>query len=377
MGTGKRLTLCPALALFLLAACTTVRTAPPAPAVAPNASEMLSLMTYNVENLFDTEDDPDKNDDAFLPASVKSDPIFQNRCRTRNTDPHSIAECLNRDWSQARLERKMRRLADVVGQVGEGRGPDILILQEVESLKVLTQWRDQFLGAMNYGSLAYVKGPDERGINPAVFSRLPLLEPPVLHEIDFTSLAEKPRPSRGILESHFGLPNGETLIVFALHFPSQAATTPFRLVAVRRLLEVAAGLPANANVVVGGDFNVTGREELAEKIFSGILAEKFTVSHLVGCRKCVGTVYFPPDRTWSFFDALLFSPTLTQTGTAWKLNPESIRTINSSRFQIGRFGDPARFGNGNGTVGVSDHWPVYAEIHHSRPTQIAITGESR
>ena len=35
------------------------------------AASSLSIMTYNVENLFDTEDDPKTNDEQFLPDSEK------------------------------------------------------------------------------------------------------------------------------------------------------------------------------------------------------------------------------------------------------------------------------------------------------------------
>lgn len=342
---------------------------PPRPDAATSAAETaaksptVSILTYNVENLFDTEDDPVKNDETFLPASVKADPVFQNRCRTQNSNPFYARECLSKDWSPRILDRKLSRLSDVIAQVQNGRGPDILMVEEVESHKVLEQWRDRYMSAMGYTTLAYVKGPDERGINTAVFSRLPLLEPPRLHEIDFSSLEKNPRPSRGILEVHLRLPNGDPLVVLSLHFPSQGAPTAFRKLAVDKLLAIAAGFPKGTNILVGGDFNITAKEEWKEKYVENRLAKEFTVSHYVGCKGCVGTIYYSRDNTWSFFDILLFSKSLSSGGTSpWRLDPASIHIVNSSVYQINRYGKPARFGNGRGPVGVSDHWPMYAEL---------------
>ena len=41
------------------------------------------LMTYNLENLFDTKDDEGKNDEEFLPRSIKNTTYYQNLCFTR------------------------------------------------------------------------------------------------------------------------------------------------------------------------------------------------------------------------------------------------------------------------------------------------------
>lgn len=325
-----------------------------------NEPPKIKILTYNVENLFDTEDDPDKLDDAYIPAEEKDSLLFQNKCRVRNSSPRNTAECLNKNWSKAMLERKLDRLADVVGQVPGG--PDVLILEEVESRQVLEQWRTHQLAKFGYTHLAYVKGPDERGINPAILTRLPLVGEPRLHEIDFTSVEKNPRPSRGILEAALELPNGETLNVFAVHFPSQGAPTPFRRQAFRTLMDVTGQLPAGALTLVGGDFNVSSKEEFKERLFREV-NERFAVSHEVGCRECAGTIYYPRDATWSFFDVLLFSKSLEQPGRAWRLDPDSIRVVNSSIYQVRFDGTPARFGRGGGALGVSDHWPLYAELH--------------
>ena len=130
------------------------------------------------------------------------------------------------------------------------------LLEEVESRAVLEQWRNKYLKAMGYETLAFVKGPDERGINPAILTRLPMLNEPTLHTVDLSIVEDKARPTRGILEARLQMPNGEKLHVFALHFPSQASPTAFRRQAVQTLKDLTTTLPADANVLVGGDSKI-------------------------------------------------------------------------------------------------------------------------
>ena len=40
-------------------------------ALSASAQEPFRVMFYNVENLFDTEDDPQKDDDEFLPEGIR------------------------------------------------------------------------------------------------------------------------------------------------------------------------------------------------------------------------------------------------------------------------------------------------------------------
>jgi len=47
----------------------------------PVLTTEISLMTYNVENLFDTKDDMGKDDKAFLPASFKKNAYHKGHCR--------------------------------------------------------------------------------------------------------------------------------------------------------------------------------------------------------------------------------------------------------------------------------------------------------
>ena len=59
------------------------------------------VMSYNVENLFDTEDNPNKNDNDFLPTG-------------------------NRHWTRGRYYHKLQQIAKVISAAGEWSTPALV-----------------------------------------------------------------------------------------------------------------------------------------------------------------------------------------------------------------------------------------------------------
>ncbi len=350
----------------------------------PQNTARVSIMTFNVENLFDIDDDPEKLDEAFLPSGAKSGEVFQNKCRYQalryrdskhqgreNMDETGLAtfrtdECLGKDWSPAIVRRKYERITDVLKQVNNGRGPDVLLLQEVENRKVVERWNNEYLQGMGYRSLIHMESLDERGIDVAILSRLESVGEPKLHNLDYSLEAgideDDKRPTRGILEGRFKLPDGTPIAVFALHLPSQGASTLHRSAGLKTLKNVAAKVEPGTVVVAGGDLNITSTEEFKQRYYKDLVADQFVVSHRIGCLGCPGSTYFGRDNTWSFFDVLLFAKPLIDEQSPWQVDPASIHLVNSSRYQVDNWGKPAKFRTGKGSVGVSDHWPMYAEI---------------
>ena len=74
--------------------------------------EHYKIMFYNVENYFDTKDDPDKNDEDFLPEGKKH-------------------------WTYSKMEEKRNSIAKVITAVGEGIPVAIVGMCEVENNYVL------------------------------------------------------------------------------------------------------------------------------------------------------------------------------------------------------------------------------------------------
>ena len=61
--------------------------------------------------------------------------------------------------------------------MNDGRGADIIALQEVENVAILERLRTEYLADSGYLPAILIEGQDIRGIDVAFLSRLPLAEP--------------------------------------------------------------------------------------------------------------------------------------------------------------------------------------------------------
>ncbi len=325
----------------------------------------LTLMTYNVENLFDAVHDPGKNDIAYLPRSYKdAHPQLKAQCAAIKVRAWRN-QCLYKDWTDKAIAKKMKRLADVIMRVKNGNGPDILLLQEIENMRVLERLRTKFLTAGHYKHSILIEGPDHRGVDTAIITRLKTVGEPKLHILNFKplgALKNRPqKPTRGILEVTLELPNKELLTVFSVHFPSQGGPTELRRQAVEKLAQLKATLPANRKVVIGGDFNITAEEDAKYNLLNRYLSKDFYISHHIGLFNEKGTEVYRGH--WSFLDIILFSKNMNPEGetSGFVFRPESLRIIKDSIYQVSRFYTPNRF-NKNNPGGVSDHYPVAVDL---------------
>jgi endonuclease/exonuclease/phosphatase family metal-dependent hydrolase len=325
----------------------------------PKAEDRISVLSFNVENLFDLKDDPIKSDETYLPSSQKGSPRHLRRC-------HQIRikkwreDCLHLDWSEGLLREKLKRISQVI--LAAGGGPDLVLLQEVENLSILRRLESEFLSQAGYHAVL-IEGADERGIDVALLSRWPLAATPKLHAIPFgLDSSRSEAATRGLLEVQINSPFGP-IRVFVLHLPSAFHPARMRERALGELERLTSG-PTRELVLVGGDFNVSAREELRRGRILRAHSTRWRVSHLEGCSACLGTVFH---KGWSFFDQIWMLRRSESLG--WRLVPESIRVIRELDFQRSSQGPgPLRFRKGFlGLIeGISDHWPLYVEIEAPR-----------
>jgi len=319
-------------------------------------------MSFNVENLFDTEDDPDRDDETFLPLSKKQDPKVRAACE-KNDSAYRRSECLNNDWTQAGLEIKMSNISKVVFSADEN-GPDNLLLIEVENNNVLTQLNKNYLAKAGYQTQVLIEGPDKRGIDVAFLSRFPLVGTPVLHQIEWQPKNDKDKEwmfqSRNILEVVVKAPNGDPITFLVAHFPSQSNPRYWREQASQYLTKLILSKGPNAMVVAAGDLNITHEEEEEAGFFISTMSQAGAVSHLVGCKDCPGTHYYR--RSWSFLDAQIYSKALLTDGAgSYVLEPETISVVRYNDVHLKRGKYPNRWDIDEKT-GVSDHFPLYARL---------------
>jgi hypothetical protein len=325
-------------------------------------SSAVSIMTFNVENLFDNVDDPGKVDETYLALAAKQSEQHIAACETIEVATWRD-KCLYLDWSDAAIDYKLGVIADAILQVGDGRGPDIVALQEIENRAILERLRSGGLAPAGYGPAVLLEGQDTRGIDVAFLSRLPLVGEPVLHPIEFSAHADRRGDTRGILEATFRLPDGSLLTGFAVHFPAPFHPSAMRIVAYERLLDLRGALPEDRQVFAAGDFNTTSAEIASTDILDAVRPH-WTIAHELGCGDCVGTSYYARDDSWSFLDMLLFSPARGENAT-WQIRANSVRVANETPAQTTAAGTPRRYAD-DPRQGVSDHWPLVMTIEPSK-----------
>ncbi|NWG29803.1 MAG: endonuclease/exonuclease/phosphatase family protein, partial [Ignavibacteriaceae bacterium] len=99
--------------------------------------DTLIVAFWNLQNLFDTKDNPAKEDESFLPNGEMQ-------------------------WTEDRLDKKMFNLSRVIRMMNDGNGPDLLGVCEVENQAVLEEMVKKYLSDLDY-KVAYLESPDNRG----------------------------------------------------------------------------------------------------------------------------------------------------------------------------------------------------------------------
>ena len=315
--------------------------------------ETVTIMAFNVQNVFDNIDAPGKDDKAYLPIGDKQAGTHIAECNAIPVDSWRD-ECLYLDWSDEAIDHKLGVVAQTIQQVNGGLGPDIIALQEVENVDILERLRTEFLADSGYLPAILLEGTDVRGIDVAFLSRLPISGAPTLHALDLPEdYADRAGDTRGLLETTFEMPDGSLLTGFSVHFPAPFHPTEMRVFAYEHLNAVRSQVPPEHNVFAAGDFNTTSIENNREGMLERFIRPDWVVSN-DHCEGCEGTQYYSRDESWSFLDMVVFSSS-KNANTAWQVR--SVEIANQLPAQVTADGTPNRYRSAERT-GVSDHWPV-------------------
>lgn len=354
---------CPSLLIASLLAGGALSGCQPAdqPLAEAPAKQVVSIMTFNVENLFDTQDDPGKDDKTFLPLAAKQSEAHIAECNLIAVDRWR-EQCLDWDWNETVLDYKLRVVAEAILQVDNGRGPDILALQEVENMGILERLRTEYLEDAGYLPGILIDGDDARGIDVAFLSRLELAEPAILHPfVPSERFADRAGDVRGVLEATFVLPDGSWLTGYSLHLPAPFHPTDLRIESYDMVNRLRDSLPEDRLAFAAGDFNTTSNEDSEKRMFERFWKPNWRLVH-EECQGCPGTAYYERDDRWSFLDVIAWSlPKNRGAHTTWDIRAESVQIANQTPEQVTPNGTPARFRMPE-IGGVSDHWPLLVKI---------------
>ena len=217
----------------------------------------LSVMTYNLENLFDTKHDKGKKDWTYLPLKVKnSSAEVQAYCNGLSNEYYKKS-CLGLDWSNSVLRKKIKNMAKVILSYNKGKGADIVVFQEVENLNVLKMLVSKGLRNKGYSYITLFDGPDSRGIDVGMISKYPV-KSQKYHTINLAP--HSTRSTRGILEVNYKVGH-KSVTVFGNHWPSQANPDEARVIASNVLKDATANSKSDL-VIATGDFNTSSDDAL-------------------------------------------------------------------------------------------------------------------
>ena len=326
------------------------------PAFAAAAPAPFFVANWNVENLFDTVDDPDNDgDDEFLP----------NNPTTR--------------WTQVRYETKLDNLAQVINGMNQDEGPDILGLEEVENEEVVRDLVDR-LTVKSYG-IVHIDSPDPRGIDTAMLfnrSRFALLESHA-HKVPL-----KWGETRDILHALLEDRDGDKLHVLVNHWPSRGGgveeSEQKRVIAARtlaRIIERIYQREPTARIVILGDFN----DEPSDRSIRDVLDVEFfpapsgaydpaKIYNLASgkAKEGQGSFYHAYDGNvdWRMYDQVMVSGTLLQ-NTGERQSKVSL-WVDKPAFMVEEHGwdkgspVPTFEGQEDYLGGYSDHFPIGARF---------------
>jgi len=318
------------------------------------AYKIHTIAFYNLENLFDFEDDPQ---------------TFDND-RTPNGKDH---------WTEEIYGAKLKNMARVLSEIGSdlaGNSPAVIGVCEVENRKVLEDLVNQeSLYKKDYG-IIHFDSPDRRGIDVGFLYQKKVFTPTnylafKLIIYDDHDITKRVYTRDQLLVS--GMLDGEIIHFIVNHWPSrsggEARSRPKRIKAAKlnkRIIDSIFSIDPYAKIISMGDLN----DDPISSSIKDVLNTKTTHDQLK-----MKDLYNPMEEmfknglgslawrdSWNLFDQTIISSELMKRDySSYRFYKAGIYNKIYLTKSNGQYkGYPFRsFDNGGFTGGFSDHFPVY------------------
>lgn len=320
-------------------------------ATSQKKENLFTVMFYNVENLFDTFDDPNTKDEEFTPDSEKK-------------------------WDMEKYEKKLTDIARVILSLPNKELPAIIGFAEVENEKVLRDLINQRgLNRAGYEVLL-IEGDDPRGIDCGLIFR-PDLFRYLSHEmIPVSDLSGKEYPLRGILHILGNGPDGRPLHIYVNHWKSRFGGVKetehlrvYSAIAMRRELDRLLSSESSPRTIIMGDLNDEPTNKsifdvlhAANKRKNILLNDNYNLFYDLHNMDLDGSYNYQGE--WQMYDQIIVSyPLLNQkSGLTTTFDGGKILKEEWMRYfdERNKVKVPNRtYGGNNYFGGISDHFPVY------------------
>ncbi len=314
-------------------------------------SQKRIIAFYNLENLFDTINDPNIRDGEFTPDGF-------------------------RNWNSEKYNSKIDKMSAVISNLGEDvnmSAPDIIGVCEVENKGVLEDLiANPNLSKFNY-QIVHQDSPDKRGIDVALLYKSESfkvinkkLYPLLIQDIDSGNriYTRDQLLVKGVL-------NSDTIHIIVNHWPSRYGGTersiPHRKAAAllnRKIIDSLLNVNINSKIITMGDLNDNPTDISISKY---LLKENENLSPSYQLHDPMtkifksgkGSLYYKGE--WDLFDQIIISNPLDKSNKGLSLDTVVVYNKPFLFQQEGRFkGYLLRtFGGKTYLNGYSDHLPVY------------------
>lgn len=305
---------------------------------------------WNVENLYDTLNDPWKNDDDFTPEGINT-------------------------WTGERYLTKIDHLATVISQIATDITPDGLALLGLCEIENKTVVKDLLasprLKKRNY-QFVHIEGPDARGVDPAFVYNPRYFKVTKAVGYRVKLVVDSAHKTRDILVVS-GLFAGEPVTVLVNHWPSRRGgellSRANRNVAAKIARHIADSVSRenpSAKILIMGDLNDDPVNESVKKCI-GTYAnlekpkEGFYFNPMEKLYK-EGTGTLAWQDSWNLFDQIILNKNwISGKYDSWEYYAVRIFNKDYLKSDFGNFkGYPFRtYSSGVYTGGYSDHFASY------------------
>lgn len=323
----------------------------------------MRVVSYNVENLYDTVDDPLTDDSEFLPGSEI-------------------------DWTQKKYKQKIGTIAGVISSIGAWDYPALIGLVEVENSDVISDLvKHPKIRQQDYRQ-AVSNAADPRGVDVALlwhprhFKMIEAYEIPHYGSLlyypymrDSRSYAQRNGSGRNTLWVKLQEKStGQIFDVFVVHLPSRRggvnSTSHKRIKVSKKIAKVISTIQKrqkDAHIIVMGDFNDNPSNYPVKNGFSITdISNKDSISpsalYNLGTiveKRRQGTHYFG-HKLW-LPDQFIVSGNLLDPNQRMYVESGEMKIFSPQNMQID--GHPRRSFRGKRyTGGFSDHFPIYIDL---------------
>jgi predicted extracellular nuclease len=309
------------------------------------AKVKFDLMSYNIENLFDTIDDPNKADEDFTPSGKLQ-------------------------WNTAKYLEHLNHTVDAITNKGTNF-PALVGLIEVENGNVLNDLvNTSFLKGKGY-QVVWYEGPDERGIDVAMIYDSKRVSVTGSRAIPVLLESVTDPNTRDILKASVRIGN-EDFELFVNHWPSrrggQDESEIHRIKAasvLRKEVDQILSINPKANIICMGDFNdFPSNKSVHDVLQAGVSNEHSVLFNMMSDFEALkkGTHFYKGE--WSPLDQFMVSYGMFDNKC---INANSFEVVSYDfLYYTGKDGvkSPARVYVGDSYKGgYSDHLPILMHVN--------------